>query len=445
MFKRLLMNYMAKITDNDYQSNYGELTSLDSKNKLLDFQEDRLKALLLHSNNNVHYYNDILRSIIKNKKVDLSSFQDIPLINKGIIRQDISNLISKDLNKRKYYYNTSGGSTGEPVKFIQDKQYIKWRNAANYYYFKDILKIDEPNVKKVIIWGSEMDLFNGKIPVKAKIFNRMTNTVFLNSFKMKEEDKAEYIRKINSYEPDLIRGYAGSLYELSKYAEKNNLKIHKPKILVSAAETLHGNMREKIEDIFQTKVFNFYGSREVSNIAGECEHGSMHIFSFWNMVEILKKNNKSAKEGEDGRVIVTNLFNYSMPLIRYELGDNAIMGKKCRCGNILPTLKSIIGRVIDHFVLRDGTVIPAEYFIHLIGVVCNYGTIKQFQIIQEDYDKIRIMAALNKSLTNSEQDNINTKIRLVMGNECKITWEVLDSIPKTRTGKYIYTKSKMVQ
>lgn len=445
MFKKIILNNIQMFTGNDYSNQYNELNRLDSNDDLLNFQEDHLNALLFHSYENVPYYYDIFKKNVKNKNIDVSIFNEIPIINKDIIKQKEIKLISNDIKSRKYYYNTSGGSTGEPVKFIQDNLYFKWRSATNYYYYKNILKIDEPRVKEVILWGSEKDLFNGRIPIKNKMFNWLTNKVFLNSFKMKQEDIKKYIEKINSYKPDLIRGYAGSLYELSKYAEKNNLRVHKPKIIVSAAEMLQKNMREKIENIFQTKVYDFYGSREISSIAGECEHGSMHLFSFWNMVEILKKNNKPAKEGQEGRVIVTNLFNYSMPLIRYELGDTAIVGKKCKCGNILPTLKSITGRVIDHFLLRDGTVIPAEYFIHLIGVVYNKGTIKQFQIIQEDYNEIRILAALSKSMSNSEQDNINNKIRLVMGNKCKVTWEFVDTIPKTKTGKYIYTKSLVVK
>ena len=95
-------------------------------------------------------------------------------------------------------------------------------------------------------------------------------------------------------------------------------------------------MRADIEEAFGTKVYNFYGSREVSNLAGECKKGLMHTFDFWNYLEVLDDNNQPVKEGEEGKVVVTNLVNYSMPLIRYEIGDLALRGPaQCTCGNNL--------------------------------------------------------------------------------------------------------------
>ena len=101
-----------------------------------------------------------------------------------------------------------------------------------------------------------------------------------------------------------------------------------PKIVVSAAENLSDTMRNVIESNFGTKVYNFYGSREIGNLAGECKDGLLHSFLFWNYLEVLDKDNQPVREGEEGRVVVTNLYNYSMPLIRYEIGDMAILGPK---------------------------------------------------------------------------------------------------------------------
>jgi len=88
-------------------------------------------------------------------------------------------------------------------------------------------------------------------------------------------------------------------------------------------------MREEIEFVFGTKAYDFYGSREVSNIAGECDAGRMHLFDFWNCVEVLDDTKtRQVSTGQEGAVAITNVFNYSMPLIRYDIGDMACSGLK---------------------------------------------------------------------------------------------------------------------
>jgi phenylacetate-CoA ligase len=430
-----------------FTKEYLEISNLSEQDSLNNFIQQKRNELFLHAYNHSLYYHQIFQQIglIRNGTVELSRIPAIPVLTKDLIRKHHQDLISDDYQTRKWFYNSSGGSTGEPIRLIQDDIYLKWRNATNYYYFKNILNIDEITAKKVVLWGSERDLFNGSIGYKAKIQNWLSNTVSLNSFKMTGPDIERYIHTINSFKPELIRGYAGSLFELCRYAEQKKISLYRPKIVVSAAENLSDTMRNVIESNFGTKVYNFYGSREVSNLAGECKNGLLHPFSFWNYLEILDKDDQPVREGEEGRVIVTNLFNYSMPLIRYEIGDMAILGPgKCACGHILPTLRMVTGRITEHFILKNGTTVPAEFFIHLLGVVCfDQGGFEKFQVIQEDYDKIRINVVTRKEISYIYKKDVDEKIRVVMGSECKIIWNIIDDIPKTPSGKYLYTKSLM--
>ncbi|MFA5294497.1 MAG: phenylacetate--CoA ligase family protein [Methanoregulaceae archaeon] len=446
--RAIIKNRLRKLADivmgMDINNEYHEISNINNPDILRSFIQQRLRALFLHAYHHTRYYHQIFDQIgiIQDDYVDLALIKEIPVLTKEIIRKNFNELISDDYQKRGWFYNSSGGSTGEPIKLIQDKQFLRWAKATNYYYYKNILGIDQPAVKKVIVWGSERDIFTGTFGIKTKLSNYITNTILLNSFRMTPEDIERYINTINEYKPEFIRGYAGSLYEICSYAEKNDLSIYSPKIIESAAETLNDEMRDQIERIFGTKLYNFYGSREVSNLAGECKKGLMHPFMFWNYQELLDQHNQHIKEGENGKVIVTNLFNYSMPLIRYEIGDTAILGpEQCSCGNVLPTYKKVTGRITDHFRLKDGTTIPAEFFIHLIGVVYLRGDILKFQVIQEDYEILKILVVTNKNLTDSYMIDIESKIKVVMGPNCRIIWEFIDDIPKTPSGKYLYTKS----
>ena len=433
MIMKYIYDFALYVLRKNFGKEYGEA-------KLIN-QEKHIKDLLLHAYKNVPYYHRIFEEIgvVNDGAVALSDFDKIPILTKEIMREHHEELISNDYMTRKWYYNSSGGSTGEPTRFIQDAYYDKWINATSKYYFRDLLGVDVTNFKRVILTGSERDLFTGGIGLKAKVGNWLTNTVLLNSFRMTEEDMKHYIKSINSYKPELIKGYAGSLYELCRYAERKDMVIYAPKIIISIAETLSDEMRQKIETVFGIKLYDFYGSRETAAIAGECRYGLMHIFMFNNYVEILDTNNQPVREGEEGRVIVTNLHNYSMPFIRYEIGDMAVLGpEKCKCGIVLPTLKKITGRVTDHFVKEDGTIIHGEYFTHLFYLK---DWVKAFQVIQEEYKRIKLLVVLRGNISDSEKKDIEDKIMFVMGKDCKIVWEFVEEIPKTESGKYLYTKS----
>jgi len=432
---------LLKIIGKGFQKYYSEIKSITNREESLMFQENYLKDLLLRAYRNVPYYHDIFQEIgiIKNNKVDLSKFGEIPILTKDTMRQQHETLISKDYKTRKWYYNSSGGSTGEPIRFVQDDLYDRWGDATFHYSHKDILGIGELIVKKVILWGSERDLLRGSIGLKAKIRNWLTNTIFLNSFRMTEQDIRRYIQIINSYKPDLIRGYASSLYELCGYAERKGMKVYTPKAIVSAADTLSDEMREKIENVFGTKVYNFYGSREISNMAAECQEGLMHVLAFHNYVEILNSRGRLAKEGEEGRVIVTNLHNYSMPFIRYDIGDMAVLGpKECGCGNPLPTLKKITGRITEHLVREDGAIISGTALTLTFNLK---DWVKKFQIIQESYTKVRILIVLQDNVNESDKKEIEDKVKFLLDEDCQIIWEFVDEIPKTSQGKYLYIKS----
>jgi len=442
--KNSIREMISKLKGTDVNREYQEIKRISNRDELQRFQQRCLENLILHSYKNVPYYQNIFDKIdlVNDKKVDLSKFHEIPILTKELLRKNQKELISKDYLTRKWYYNFSGGSTGEPTKFMQDNYYQKWYSASNKYYYQDMLGINENNVKKIFLWGSPQDLFKGGISFKNKIGNWFTNTLLLNSFKMTENDLKSYINTINTYKPEIIRGYAGSLYELANFSEKNKLTIYKPKKLVSSAETLTSDMRTKIETVFGTKLYDFYGSRETASLAGECKDGLIHIFSFNNYLEILDQNNSPVPEDQEGRIIVTTLHNFSMPLIRYELGDVAVLGPPvCSCGNFLPSLKKISGRLEEQFIKKDGSIIIGYFFVHLLGVLQNRGYLKKFQVIQEDFNQIKIRAVLNKDLPESEKNEIERKIRIAMGMDCKIIWDVVDNISKTSSGKYLYTQS----
>ncbi|MFW9789103.1 MAG: phenylacetate--CoA ligase family protein [Candidatus Thorarchaeota archaeon] len=414
----------------------------------LALQEKKLKSLLLHSWKNVPYYSEQLEEagVVGQGEIHLNKFQELSPLTRNLLQSRFSDLKSQDSDyeRRKPYVGSSGGSTGQPVKFIQDRVYWTKSNAVKWLFFS--FASDYP-CKTLSLWGSERDILRQSRGLQARIGDFLLNRRLLNSFRMNQGNIPEYIQEINYFRPEILEAYVQSIYELSRFAKINGIgNIHKPNGIITAAGTLYPSMRETIESTFDTRVYNRYGTREVGDLACSCTFSdNLHLDVFNNFVEILDKNLEPCAPGEVGQVHVTTLNNLSMPLIRYNLGDLATPANPgCKCGRGLPTLASVEGRKTSIIRTRTGGIVPAEFFIHFVGVVFNKGFIERFQIIQEDYDELRIKIVLkNEERFLKEKPAIESAIKEVMTSECNIKWEFVEDIPALHSGKYVYVMSKI--
>lgn len=407
-------------------------------------EKEACVQLLRHASKNVPYYTRILSEsgVVHKEIVNLKYFTEIPILTKDILKKQLCDLTSSDIAQRTWRYNFSGGSTGVPTKYIHDSIYEGYKERVFHQFYQRILGINYMKARKLILWGSQRDILQKKETLRNRFVTWMENKIVLNCFKITVKDLEEYVRVNNSFRPDIVQAYATAIYELAKFIINRGIKVHSPRVIISQAENLTSEMREVITKAFMCPVRNFYGSREVSAIAGEGEDNLMHVFSFWNHIEILDENNRPAREGEEGNVVVTNLYNYAMPIIRYAIGDYAITGPMSdRYGYHHPTLLKIQGRSTEKFVKRDGTIVPPEFFIHFIGVVFNAGNIKKYQVVQEDFERIRIRLVVDGKLPASLTQKIEESICRVMGTNCTVIWEEVNDIPKTPEGKFLYTYS----
>lgn len=432
---------------------YKELLQLIKRSKLSNekqkhYQLRKLNSILNHAYCNVPYYNKILTNsrIVKQDAIKLSSIQElnqIPFLTKKIIRIEKESLYSSDLNKRRPYNNTSGGSTGEPVLFKLDYDYKK-KSLINWWLVKYMRGVD-PFDNEVVLWGAERDIYKRGRSFINKLADFINNRITLNSFKMSESDVVEYINIINREKPKMIRAYAQSIFEIAVYARQNSIDIYPSIAIHSAAGNLFDYMRDEIEMTFNTKVFNHYGTREAGVIATECsDHDGMHIFMEDILVEIVDEEGNPQPYEESGEIVITSLINYSMPLIRYKIGDYGSMYKysDCSCGCGYDKLKSLKGRTVDLFKTKNNTIVDGEYFTHLLYFK---PFIKKFQVVQKDYDNITYKIVLNKQEEVQEdfETEITEKTKLVMGDTCLIEFQYIDEIPQTLTGKHRYTISEI--
>ncbi|MDR3225065.1 MAG: AMP-binding protein [Clostridiales Family XIII bacterium] len=410
----------------------------------LAYQRERLRILLKGAIANVPYYRNIAREygIDAGSMDPAASLSAFPVLTKEDIRMHSEALLSERPGQG-IYKNSSGGSTGEPVVLFQDKQYLS--ESATHVF--DEFSGYEYGEKMVLLWGSERDILHESGGMKYKLFDRFFyRQRVLNSFRMSNDDMGAFCALINRFKPPYMRAYVQSANELAKYAEERDIALHPMRGIIVSAGTLYDDFRERIERVFGCPVFNRYGSREVSLIAMECEaHQGLHQNIFTQYIEIVDADGKPTPPGEMGRILVTNLTNHTMPLIRFDIGDMAVpTDKVCSCGRGLPLIEKVVGRTVNVFKTAAGDLVDGEYFTHLFYGITE---IEKFQVVQTALKEIEIKYVVNTFVPRKDMnpalDEIRRKVHAVMGPDCIVRFHALDDIPPSASGKYIYTISEI--
>jgi phenylacetate-CoA ligase len=207
--------------------------------------------------------------------------------------------------------------------------------------------------------------------------------------------------------------------------------------IICTAGTLYGDLRSIIQRAFPTScILNQYGSREVGVIACEV-HGfdGLAVFDHSVKLEVIDSSTGKPVSTGNGNVIVTQLNNLSMPLIRYDIGDCAqVTDYRQKYINGFPVIDTITGRLNSHFITKTGTRIHGEFFTHLF-----YGQpwVSQFQVVQRALDiiEIRYVANPGSPVVEQSQKEIIDKIHKIMGDDCSVTFLSVDHIPPLPSGK----------
>ena len=408
-----------------------------------EIQRKKLYELIKYTSQNIPYY----RKIIKKYDIQFSEdtiFDDIkkiPLLTKDVIRNHFDKLYKFIDNT--YYRNTSGGSTGAPVVFYQDKEYLDWANAAKCLFNEWAgRKLGDPMLK---LWGSLPDTLGSHHGIKGYLRQQVSGITTLNTYRVTKEDMYRHVKEINKIKPHLILAYTNNIEELTRFILEHYLSVYSPSAVMTTAGVLYPEVKAKIEEVFHTTVFNRYGSREVSDMACNCEKDEgLHLIPAVHYLEIVDDEGRQVKPGKPGNIIVTSLTNYTMPLIRYQIGDRGVLSNKaCSCGRGFPLLEKVEGRINSSFRNKFGDII-SEGFIRLFYYREN---IKQFQVIQESLEKITVNLVLKdkKQLKVIDKDlrEITASIEKIMKSDVIVEYNLVDIINPSPSGKYSYVFSRV--
>lgn len=403
------------------------------RERLEAFQWTALERLLYHAAKTCPYYHHdwASRGLTTRRLRSWDDFRLWPVITKETIRRH--RLAMRTTLPLPLIAKATGGSTGEPLQFDLNNDSNDRRTAMMYRGYG--WAGGAPGSKQLYIWGGAVGRVPGWKRWKLALHHRFDRHLVLNCFEFTPSRMQDHIACWNRYHPEVVVGYTNPLYEFARYIQQTGQTVRSPRSIIVGAEKLHDFQRQLMQQVFCAPVFETYGSREFMLIGAECErHCGLHLSMENLLVEIVDDTGEPVPPGTEGQVVITDLFNYGMPFVRYATGDRAIAGfENCPCGRGLSLLKQVIGRQLDILQTPDGRKIPGEFFPHLLK---EFPSIRRFQVVQLALDQIVLKLVLDGGFTLTDRELLLREIRKGVGSSINVKLEFVDDIPLTSAGKH---------
>jgi phenylacetate-CoA ligase len=417
----------------DYRAEFEQNQWLTPQ-KLQDLQWRRLQALLDHAYRTVpHYFDAFIRAGLRPQDLKRpADLERLPILDRAVIRERPHRLMSASFKPEQLIQSATGGSTGELMRFRYDRESFDRRAAA-------AMRGDSWAgwglcLPEFYIWGIPLMPQSRLKRLKVQVHHGLLRRTIVSSFDLTPEKVTTAARFYRRQKPRVVVGYANALYEFARCVKAAGIALPPPNGVISSAEKLYPYQRALVEEVFGAPVFDRYGCREVMLIGAECrEHCGLHVTADNLYVEIVNKGT-ACEPGEPGEILLTDLHNYGMPLIRYRVGDiGAWKGKDCPCGRGLPLLKVVEGRVLDVITTPSGRAIAGEFFPHLFK---DFAAIRRYQVVQETRERVRVRAALSAPLEQGQRALLERKVAEMLGPELRVDWEMGQDVVVESTGKF---------
>jgi phenylacetate-CoA ligase len=252
---------------------------------------------------------------------------------------------------------------------------------------------------------------------------------------------AEQAQVVRRERPAYLTVYPSLLLELLRHCREHGVAFEGLRGVRTVLEVLAPEVRQLCREVLGVGITDVYSCAEAGYLAIQCpEHGAYHLQQENALIEILDDAGAPCAPGAVGRVVVTTLHNFAMPLLRYELGDLAEMGEPCPCGRTLPVITRIVGRARDMLTLPDGA---KRYPFYGHSAMMTVRAIRQHQVVQKSLTEIEIRLVVTHPLSIAEEARIREAAIDGLGHPFEITLVYTDEIKRDASGKYAEFRSEI--
>ena len=400
-------------------------------------QFNLLKNQLINAYENIPFYRNSFKmhGLVPFDFNCIQKIRDYPVITRADIQKGGSDFLSDKFKPNQVKRSHSSGSTGRPlwVSFDQDS----WIRKKYLSKLRSRMECGMKVLEKVAIFDTA--------PAQAASYRHKVKRLSYPFLKTKHfsiySDTNRGIAELKQWDPENIDSVPSHLFQLAQAMEKLDLRPTAPKRIFTSSEYLEPNMRQYIQDCFAADVFDIYGCTEVKEIAWECEkHYGYHINEDEVLVEILN-GDKPVGMSEVGDIVITDLRNKAMPLIRYRIGDQGLFRPgPCSCGRTFDLMAPSAGRCSDFIITPDGHKLSPYRFTTAIEKI--HGLL-QYQLIQEDVHSIILKVVMTERIGAKELQEIQKRILAVVGEPMDIKVESCKKIDIEENGKFKVVKNRI--
>ena len=414
---------------------YGRITEMNTwtPEQITEWQNAHLHDFIRHAYEHTVYYRELFDSLGL-KPSDIQTAEDLkklPVLTKDIVRARYDDFVPDNIATMKYRHDKTGGTTGEPMRYLTDENVWGYITASKIYSWRfNGYRYGD----KFAALGSS-SLFKQKPSLVRRIYDWIRQEKGMNSLNMSDELCAEYLERMRKEGIHFVYGYASSVYLLAKYAREHHVDTSFIRGAFTTSENLTDVYRETIERAFGCRVMDCYGARDAGITAFEIVPGKYYI-SYDIIPEIV-----NAFGENEGELITTGFLNYAFPLIRYNYGDSAQLKLHDDQYNGA-VLTKIYGRSSDVLRLDNGHVLTSPGFTILMN---------KFDVIAYDIQKIsgtsvcmKIQPVIKK-WTKEQEDKLVDEMQRFVGDGCTFQLEKVDGFQELKNGKRRYFMNDLSQ
>jgi len=411
-----------------------------SKKKLLketeflpEKQLEMIRATLLEETlkkaKTVPFYAEYLNSSAVARKEPLKQFENLPIIDKGIVRRQLKNFCrTSGWSALKV---TTGGSTGQPFGFYMDR--FKTRQMEKAFIFDQWSRVGYQ-------LGDPVFNLRGRAAKSDKFIHhdRFFNIHFASSYNLKMSTVERYVKAVDQIRPRYLHGYPSTMYQLASLMDQAGLRFKEvPFAVFCGSEKLFPYQRDLIERVFSSRVYSWYGHSECLVLGGECEHSrALHFYPQYGYVEMLPTGTKNASGKDIFEIVATGFNNHVMPLIRYRTGDYAVLSdqKECRCGRNYLLVDEVIGREQEFVVDDQGELMSVTGLIFGQHFAV-YSGIDGLYLQQQVQGELVIVMKKSASFNDEDFMAMKSQINNQLVDRFNVAYVFADEIPRSNIGK----------
>lgn len=407
--------------------------------RIAELQSERLQWLVHYSYECVPHYRRLMdgRGLSPGDIRTVADLPLLPVLTKSDVRDHTGGLLASTFPPRALLYSRTSGSTGSPLAFYSSRQ-GRWSHG----FARSLRALEWAHVYPgdPVLRVSERGDFVGGAPL-ARLVRLFSRESFEDPVGFTDATLPGVIDRMRQLRPQALRGYASALCVIADFIRSSGQSAPEVGAIVTGGEQLFESQRALLREVFGREPFSKYSSFENYDIAMECqEHAGLHVAAEDLVVEVVDDEGRPLAPGSIGRVIVTNLHEYGMPLIRYDTSDEgSLIEGVCKCGRSLPRLSAVIGRTGGTIYTPSGkrlsTVSLDSSGLVPLGICA-------FQLVQEQIDHVTVNVVLGAEAAATDPQALTARVQGQfvdwLGYDVHVDVAIVDRITPTPAGKHMY-------